>query len=26
VVAQPTEYTVPGLIAAIRNYFAADDK
>ena len=24
VVAQPTEYTVPGLIAAIRNYFAAD--
>jgi uroporphyrinogen III methyltransferase/synthase len=26
VVAQPTEYTVPGLIAAIRNHFAADDK
>jgi hydroxymethylbilane synthase len=26
VVAQPTKYTVPGLIAAIRNYFAADDK
>jgi hydroxymethylbilane synthase len=26
VVAQPNEYTVPGLISAIRNYFAADDK
>jgi hydroxymethylbilane synthase len=26
VVAQPNEYTVLGLISAIRNYFAADDK